>query len=231
LAISKISKGIEDLTTVAVAVVCKTPKSGASKTRLSPPLTPDECAAISACFIRDLSTTIQSLAEDGDVTGYASYTPLGTETELRRLLPDAFKLVLQCEGNLGDRLLQATRDLLDAGHAGAILINSDSPTLPRAILRQAVDAVRRGRNVVLSPACDGGYTLIGLSEPHARLFENIPWSTVDVPGWYDVDDDASFRILEAEFSGQRPSFAQMNGADAPATRKFVRERQLVTARR
>ncbi len=229
---------------VAVAIVCKTPAAGKSKTRLSPPLRPEECAAISSCFIRDLSQTIQSLADDGDVQGCAVYTPFGSETVLRRLLPDAFELTLQGEGDLGARLLKGTADLLDAGYAGAILVNSDSPTLPKAILREAVDAVRQGDNVVLSPALDGGYTLIGLSRPHARLFDDMPWSTeavyrlaleraaelglpvVNVPGWYDVDDAASFRMLEDEVGGIGPAFAagHLVAADAPATRQFVLDR-------
>jgi len=231
--------------TVAIAIVCKTPMTGQSKTRLSPPLRPEECAAISSCFIRDLSGTIQSLADDGEVTGYAVYTPHGSETALRQLLPDRFALMLQSDGDLSARLLKATADLVGAGHAGAILVNSDSPTLPKQILRDAVDAVRRGDNVILSPALDGGYTLVGLSRPHARLFSDIPWSTsevyrltlerareiglpvINVPGWYDVDDAASFRMLEAEFAGQRPGFAapDLVGAYAPATRQFMRERQ------
>lgn len=229
--------------TVAIAIVCKTPMAGQSKTRLSPPLLPAECAEISRCFIRDLAGTIQSLADDGDVTGYAVYTPAGSEAALRQLLPDHFALMLQGDGDLGARMIKATAGLLDAGHAGAILVGSDQPTLPKQILREAVDAVRRGDNVVLSPALDGGYTLIGLSRPHARLFADIPWSTgevyrltlerareiglsvIAVPGWYDVDDAASFRMLEAEFAGQRPGqCSDLAGADAPATRQFVRAR-------
>jgi rSAM/selenodomain-associated transferase 1 len=231
--------------TIAVAIICKTPIAGQSKTRLSPPLRPEECAAISSCFIRDVSSTIQSLADDGDVAGYAVYTPAGSETALRVLLPDRFALLPQGEGDLGARLLKVTADLLDAGHAGAVLVNSDSPTLPRVILRDAVDAVRRGDNVALSPALDGGYTLVGLSRPHARLFADIPWSTgevyrltlerareiglpvVTVAGWYDVDDAASFRMLEDELSGQHPGFAAADlvGANALATRQFLRERR------
>jgi rSAM/selenodomain-associated transferase 1 len=231
--------------TVAAAIVCKTPMAGQSKTRLSPPLRPEECAAISSCFISDVSSTIQSLADDGDVTGYAVYTPRGSEAALRGLLPDRFVLMPQGEGDLTARLIEATADLLEAGHAGAILVNSDSPTLPKAILREAVDAVRRGDNVVLSPAFDGGYTLVGLSRPHARLFADIPWSTgevyrttlerareiglpvINVPGWYDVDDAASLRMLEDELSGQRPAFlpSHLVVAPAPATRQFMRERQ------
>ena len=231
---------------IAVAIICKTPMPGKSKTRLSPPLAPEECAAISSCFIRDLARTIRSLADDGDVAPAAVYTPFGTEPVLRRMLPDGFHFTLQGDGDLGARLLKGTADLIGAGFGGAILVNSDSPTLPKAILRAAVDAVRDGDNVVLSPAHDGGYTLIGLSRPHERLFDTMPWSTpevydltvaraaeiglpvVNVPGWYDVDDAASYAMLEDEvLRGAVPSFAApgLKGAAAPATTRFVRERQ------
>jgi rSAM/selenodomain-associated transferase 1 len=227
---------------VAVAIVCKTPRAGLSKTRLSPPLHPDECAAISACFIQDLAKTIALLTDDGDAIGYALYTPIGSETALRELLPRDFRLMPQYEGDFGERLLHGADDLLRS-HAGVLLINSDSPTLPLAILRAAVDAVRSGDNVVLSPAHDGGYTLIGLSNLHARLFEDIPWSTsavhrrtveraaeiglpvVDVPGWYDVDDEASLRLLEDEFAGRAPAFALGSGAEAVVTRRFLEARR------
>lgn len=230
--------------TVAVAIMCKTPAPGLSKTRLSPPLQPEECAAISACFIQDLSETINSLVQDGDVTGYAVFTPAGSESSLRKLLPLDFKLALQSNGDFGERLLQGVKDLLSAGHEGAILVNSDSPTLPKVILQQAVRAIHKGDSVVLSPAADGGYTLIGLSRIHERLFEDIPWSTSDVyqltleraeeiglpvvaiQGWYDVDDATSFQMLEDELSGKKLAFesTQIAGANAPATRRFMDER-------
>lgn len=236
---------------IAVAIICKTPIPGKSKTRLSPPLAPEECAAISSCFIRDLALTIHDVADDGDVAAAVVYTPFGTEPALRRLLPDGFHLTLQGDGDLGARLLKGTADLIDAGFGGAILVNSDSPTLPKAILRQAVDAVRQGDNVVLSPAFDGGYTLIGLSRPHAHLFDDMPWSTpqvyeltlaraqeiglpvVNVPGWYDVDDATSYAMLEDEvLRGVAPSFAASGliGAEAPATTRFVRDRQTALLR-
>jgi rSAM/selenodomain-associated transferase 1 len=231
---------------VAVGIMCKTPIPGSSKTRLSPPLSAAECAEISTCFIRDLANTIHELSLSGGVVPYAVYTPKGSEESLRRLLPDSFKLALQCEGGFGVRLLQGTIDLLNDGHSGAILVNSDSPTLPKAVLKQAVDAVANGDNVTLSPAVDGGYTLIGLSKPHARLFEDIPWSTSEVyrltlerareiglsvkivHGWYDVDDSQSLKMLEDELSGKRLDFMAQNvaGASAPETRKFIRQWRL-----
>lgn len=227
---------------VAIGIMCKTPAPGRSKTRLSPPLRPEECAGISACFIRDLSRTIGQLAQDGqgpgDVVGCAVYTPVGSETQLLSLLPEGFVLLPQVEGDFGERLFHGVDGLLQT-HDGVLLVNSDSPTLPPEILRAAVEAVQAGDNVVLSPAIDGGYTLIGLSRPHRRLFEQIEWSTatvfqrtldraaeiglpvVTVPGWYDVDEAADLRRLEDELWGTPPASLPMKGADAPATRRFL----------
>jgi uncharacterized protein len=231
------------MSSVAVAIICKTPCPGHSKTRLSPPLHPEECAAISACFIQDIASTIARLSGDGYARGYAVYTPAGTEAELRALLPDRFGLVLQGDGDLGARLDKGISDLIAAGHAGAILINSDSPTLPCTLLEAAVEAVRGGDNLVISPALDGGYTLIGLSKPHSHLFAGIPWSTeavyeltlqrareINLPvialdGWYDVDDGASYAMLERELDGICPPFASGPGQDAPKTRAFVQRRR------
>jgi rSAM/selenodomain-associated transferase 1 len=229
---------------VAIGIFCKTPTAGQSKTRLSPPLRAEECAAISACFIRDLSATIDQVVRTGEAVGYAVYTPAGSETELRRLLPETFRLLPQCEGEFGTRLATATRELL-AQHAGAILVNADSPTLPASILRAAVDETRRG-GIVLSPALDGGYTLIGLSRIHERLFVDIPWSTsqvhqrtverareigvpvTSVPGWYDVDDAASLALLQAELAGEPLPFAPVQtGAAAPATRAYLAQRAML----
>jgi uncharacterized protein len=233
-----------NMRSVAIGIFCKTPAAGLSKTRLSPPLRADECSTLSACFIRDLAATIHGLSLDGAVAPYAVYTPGGTEGPLRDLLPAGFCLLLQCEADFGTRLLKATIDMLDRGHAGAILVNADSPTLPASILRAAVYAVRAGEAVVIGPAIDGGYTLIGLSRPYARLFEDIPWSTpevhrrtveraqeigvpvVNLPCWYDVDDSHALRLLEMELAGKQMPFAPwgLRGAPAPATRRFLDRR-------
>ena len=234
---------------VAVAIFCKTPSPGQSKTRLSPPLNPDECSHLSACFIRDLSMTIAQSTADGLGTPFAVYTPAGSEVALRTLLPETFNLHLQGDGDFGSRLQQASRELLAAGHAGVILVNSDSPTLPVEILREAIAAVRSQDAVVIGPAIDGGYTLIGLSRLHPRLFADIPWSTdgvyratrlradeiglpvVEVGRWYDVDDDLTLRLLEAELAGTPPPFATegLTGAAAPSTRAFLQQRAVTRA--
>ena len=211
--------------TIAVGIICKTPAAGFCKTRLSPPLAPEDCAGLSACFIRDLTNTIADVATDCGAVPYAVYTPIGSEDALRAILPHDFRLQPQVEGGFGVRLKTGLADLLRAGHSGAILVNSDSPTLPATILRRAVNALHQKRGIVLSPAFDGGYTLIGVSEINDELFEDMPWSTPDVyrltveraceigrpvfnvPGWYDIDDAQSLNILRNEFAGHPLPFS------------------------
>ena len=227
--------------TIGVAVLCKTPEAGRSKTRLSPPLLAEQCAEMSACFIRDLTTNLQGLCDGGDLVGYAVYTPAGSEARLRPLLPSDFGLVLQIDGDFGQRLKASVEDILALGYYGAIIINSDSPTLPPGIVADAAARLLEGDCVVLSPAIDGGYTLIGLSQVHHRLFEDIPWSTeavhrlteeraaeiglkvCNVAPWYDVDDAASLHLLGRELAGDRPSFASPDHppASAPATKAYL----------
>jgi rSAM/selenodomain-associated transferase 1 len=230
------------MSSIAVGIFCKTPSAGFSKTRLSPPLCPEDCSALSACFIRDLGTTISALGSD--VTPYAVYTPVGTEPTLRALLPPRFRLMPQRNGGFGTRLSHAIADLLQAGHAGAILVNADSPTLPASILQSAVDTLLHQDAVVLSPSFDGGYTLIGLSRPHPQMFVDIPWSTshvhrltmqraaeinipvINIPGWYDVDDAQTLHLLETELEGGPLPFGApgLKGTEAPATRQFFARR-------
>ena len=228
------------MNTVGLAMICKAPTPGKSKTRLSPPLTPQQCAELATCFIRDLSVTMDTLSSAGITQSYASYTPLGTEPQLLALLPDDFKLLLQCEGDLGARLLDAISQILAEGHKGAIIISADSPTMPAALLQEAAAAVLEKDCVVLSPALDGGYTLIGLSRAHARLFEDIAWSTetvyeetlqraaelslpvVNIGQWYDVDEAPTLELLRAELRGDPLPFPHRGtAAQAPCTTAYL----------
>ena len=101
--------------TVAIGIFCKTPAPGLSKTRLSPPLRPDECAAISACFIRDLTATIADVARDGASVGYAVYTPVGTETRAAHAAAAGLPAAAAMRG--GFRGAPDDRDARTAAHA------------------------------------------------------------------------------------------------------------------
>ena len=91
--------------------------------------------------------------------------------------------------------------------------------MPTALLREAADVLARpGADVVLGPAADGGYYLLGVKQPYRRLFQEIAWSTNQVTEktlerarelglkvhvlapWYDVDDAESLRLMEAEIT-------------------------------
>ena len=227
----------------ALAMMIKAPRPGASKTRLSPPLSPEECAAISTCFLRDTTANIGHLARGhapggggAPAAGVAVYTPTGMEAAFDGLLPEGFVLVAQREEGFGGRLLGAVEDLLALGYGAVCLIDSDSPTLPASALAAAVEALAMpGDRVVLGPSEDGGYYLIGVKQAHQRLFEDITWSTehvtpetlqraaelglevVQLPTWYDVDDAPTLRALCGElFAGTRP-----DGFPAPQTRAFL----------
>src|SRR5262249_53699732 len=123
-------------------------------------------------------------------------------------------LLPQTGGDLGDRLSGAFQTLFGRGLRPILAIGADSPDLPLRLLDEAVRVLRAERHdVVLGPALDGGYTLIGLSRPHAEPFRAVPWSTnavlavtrerCSVAGlsvhlldpWEDVDDGESLYRL------------------------------------
>jgi glycosyltransferase A (GT-A) superfamily protein (DUF2064 family) len=189
--------------------------------------------------LRDVAASIEAVPEMLGRRGYGVYAPSGAEPVMRRLLPAGFGLLLQAGDDLGHVLLGATRALLDAGHDGVLLVNGDSPTLPPRLLIQAVETLREpGDRMVLGPASDGGYYLIGLKHPHRHLFTEIAWgpetvaratceraaeiglATALLPEWYDVDDIETLRWLQEELAGHSTRF--YGGGFAPASRAFLK---------
>ncbi|MDQ2920304.1 MAG: TIGR04282 family arsenosugar biosynthesis glycosyltransferase, partial [Acidobacteriota bacterium] len=158
--------------------MAKAPLAGEVKTRLVPPLTPAEAAGLNVCFLRDMAANIGSVAAAGQAEGLVVYTPVGSDFAFDGVLPNGFKFLAQRGESLGDRLCNATDDLLKDGYSSVCLINSDSPTLPRSVLDRAIELLAHdGDRVVLGAADDGGYYLIGLKQAHPNLFNRIAWST------------------------------------------------------
>jgi rSAM/selenodomain-associated transferase 1 len=229
-----------------MAIMAKAPRAGKVKTRLSPPLTLEESAALNICFLRD---TAENLATLSNAAGLICYTPVGDEAAFDGLLPASFALIGQRGDAFGERLLAATEDILACGYGAVCLIDSDSPTVPATAFEAAIAALARpGDRVVLGPSHDGGYYLIGLKKAHAAVFERITWSTASVleetmkraheagievvllPLWYDVDDGATLAILSDELLDERtPEFAVMPGYAAPHTREFLFQRKEAAA--
>lgn len=225
----------------ALAVMAKAPRPGKVKTRLAPPLTLDQAAAINICFLRDTTENIAAVAASGRAAGVVSYTPLGDEALFDNLLPADFALIPQRGDGFGERLLTTAEDLLACGYGSVCLIDSDSPTVPAAAFEQAAAELQKdGDRIVLGPAQDGGYYLIGLKQAHPELFANIKWSTstvfaetiaaaeasslevVTLPLWYDVDDAATLDLLIAELvHNTPPPFTSIPGYTAAHTRAFL----------
>jgi rSAM/selenodomain-associated transferase 1 len=224
--------------TAAIGLICKAPVPGRTKTRLAASIGAYTAADLSACFIRDLAATIAGIPESVGRRGYAVYAPPEGEPILRELLPPGFRFLLQAGRDLGEVLLGATQALLGAGHDSVLLVNGDSPTLPSRLLLQAIHNLRApGKRIVLGPASDGGYYLIGLKHPHERLFAEISWGTASVfadtcaraeeiglpvtplPEWYDVDDKETLRWLREELEGRSDRF--VDGGRAPFTAAYL----------
>jgi rSAM/selenodomain-associated transferase 1 len=226
----------------ALAVMAKAPRAGKVKTRLSPPLTPDQAADLNICFLKDSAENIGAVAVSGGAAGVISYTPVGDEALFDNLLPIDFALIPQRGDGFGERLLATAQDLLSCGYGSVCLIDSDSPTVPVVAFEQAIAELQKeGDRIVIGPAVDGGYYLIGLKQAHPKLFAEITWSTSSVfsetvaaakktdievvvlPLWYDVDDGETLELLTAELLGDAlPPFATLSGYRAEHTRAYLR---------
>jgi rSAM/selenodomain-associated transferase 1 len=196
----------------AVALFAKAPVAGRVKTRLTPPLTPEEAALVArAC----LEATIASVANDPALP-VTLFLDGALDAALERFVRSRGVAIRpQGAGDLGERLRAAFGALFAAGAPGVIAIGSDSPTLPAGRIREAATALTK-HDAALGPAEDGGYYLLGLARPEWRLLEGIPWSSDAVARvtlerasaigasvrllgpWYDVDDLATLRRAMAD---------------------------------
>jgi uncharacterized protein len=229
----------------------KAPRSGEVKTRLVPPLRAEEASLLSACFVKDILANLLAVSASLPVDCYAAYSPPGSEALFRDFLPQQIGMLPPRSVGLADSLPDAIEDLIARGYEGACLVNADSPSLPSSLLVDALTSLRaEGDRVVLGPATDGGYYLIGLKHPHRQLFHDIAWSTervyrqtaeradgiglelVTLPAWYDVDDTVSLSWLCQELlRGRRPPQCDRDGYAATHTRDYLRGLMAASAER
>ncbi len=231
----------------AVAIMAKASVAGTVKTRLVPPLTHREAAELNTCCLADIVANITTAAKRVPIQGFAAYYPIGSERFFEDLLPAGFRLLPPKEPTLGRSLFHAACDLFASGYASVCLVNGDSPTLPTERLVEMVRRLREpGDRVVLGPAADGGYYLIGMKQFHERLFEAIDWSTervyrqtlmrareIGVPvtalaEWYDVDDEVSLTLLASELLCGPDTTGRYNGGYAAPRTAALLERLAAT---
>ena len=213
-----------------IAVMAKASAPGRTKTRLVPPLTFDEAAALNTAFLRDIADNLLLASRHAAIAGYAAYAPPASEGFFQRVLPSEIGLIDAFLPHFGDCLFRTIEQIFALGHGSAAVLNSDSPTLPTAFLVETAEMLARpGERAVLGPSSDGGYYLLGLKTAHHRLFDDIAWSTervaaqtlerareigLDVhmlPVWYDVDDIEGLRRLAGEVYRPRSATSDVDG--------------------
>jgi rSAM/selenodomain-associated transferase 1 len=201
-------------------VVAKRPAAGGTKTRLCPPLSPEQAAELYECFLRDTLDLIRSVPQ---VQPAIAYLPIEAEPYFLALAPD-FETLFQQGDNLGERLDYCLSSYLQRGYRRAVIMSSDVPNIPGSFLNQAFQGLEQA-DVVLGPCDDGGYYLIGLKRPAPRLLREVRMSTDHVtrdtlalaqeealqvhllPTWYDVDDAETLARLRADLDCQPSSIA------------------------
>ena len=213
----------------ALIVFVKSPVAGNVKTRLIPHLSAEESAGLYRCFVGDILSALLPVNPDGRIV--VAYEPSTRMPDLAwtgfRKPPEFFR---QEGKSLGERLSHAFGVAFGRGCRQVVIIGSDSPTLPPAYIDHAFGALNDA-DIVLGPATDGGYYLIGLSRPSLKLFDGVTWSTDQVfertarnaqglgyrlrvlPEHYDIDTVDDLAVLHRELASKT--------ALAPQTRRYL----------
>jgi len=194
-----------------IGLFAKQPVPGQVKTRLTPPLSPEQaCQLYRTALQESLSRLLNT-----DVTIAICYA--GERSWFHAAFP-GLPLFSQHGEGLGARMSNAVQELFAAGGGPVLLAGSDSPDLPLSLVEEAIDHLQR-RDVVSVPCRDGGYAIIGLRQPTTELFIDIPWSTpavleatrrrcrelglsyYETAGWDDLDDLTDLQRLVARSPG------------------------------
>lgn len=189
---------------------------GAVKTRLAKGIGAERASSLYRNF---LATTLSRFREIGDARSVVVWPPDRLD-DFADLAGEHWSLTEQCSGDLGDRMRAHFQAVLPSASSGAVLIGTDSPTLPIEFVAMAFEFLAAKEQVVLGPSDDGGYYLIGIRGNIPNLFGNIAWSTDEVfgqtvavlesagvpyailPKWYDVDDVTDLRRLAEELNAK-----------------------------
>ncbi len=210
----------------ALVIFAKAPIPGEVKTRLSPGLTEDEAATLHGSFVLDTLERTKAAVQKFKlpVDRFLACAPSSTHVFFKIMEARHGVTLLDQQGDdLGARMAQAFATLFARGYRHIVVVGTDVPSLPLTHYRDAVQSLTR-HDLILGPAKDGGYYLIGMTAPHPDLFRDIPWSTNQVlaltqekataaglksallPIWSDVDtlDDLQALIDECAADKKRP---------------------------
>ena len=192
----------------AIIVMAKEPRAGFSKTRLCPPLTPEEAAVVAMAALLDTFDSVAACS--------ATRRVLALDGERGPWVPDGFDVIAQRGAGLDERLAAAFADV----GGPALIIAMDTPQVTSAMLDDALGALD-GADAVLGPSTDGGYWVIGLDDPFQDVVRGVPMSRSDtfdeqrrrichaglsmalVRELVDVDSIEDARVVAASIPGSR----------------------------
>lgn len=184
---------IPDMNSKSVLLVfARSPEAGNVKTRLIPDIGIDAATALyKELLSRTLNTSIQSVFSDRQlwVSGNTEHSFFKSFNKNK-----SFKIFQQTGTDLGEKMFNAFDSVL-TGKNVAILIGSDCPSLCVNDLSVAVDMLEGDKDIVLGPAKDGGYYLIGLKQNNNKLFTGIEWGTDKVfSTTVSIAEDLNFNV-------------------------------------
>lgn len=203
----------------SLIVFAKNPVLGQVKTRLAASYGPQAAVRLYTAFLLDTMDIVarwrnETVAVDPNRRLVLYVTPEYEDPVFAECVRrSGAKLLLQPDGDLGERLAQIFEKEFARGARAVCAVGSDSPTLPLHLIEYAFRALQWQR-VVLGPTADGGYWLVGARRPAPDIFTDIPWSTRMVmprtverlsqhqiephflPFWYDVDDGNGIEALK-----------------------------------
>ena len=154
-------------------IFVKNPEIGKVKTRLAKSIGEEAALAI---YLKLLGRTheVADLLNCDKAIYYSEYVDTEDNWENRR-----YKKHLQKGDDLGQRMNNAICEAFSAGHSSVCLIGTDIYELTPEIINDAFNKLA-SHDIVIGPAEDGGYYLIGMNKPHPEIFQLKHWSTPDV---------------------------------------------------
>jgi rSAM/selenodomain-associated transferase 1 len=199
-----------------LGLFAKKPRPGQSKTRLASETSPDWAAEAAHAFLHD---SISKFATLGDERVLA-YTPAAEHNYFAHIGGSHYQLTPQTDGDLGCRMREFFVSQMRTGLERIVVVGSDSPTLPSSYVEQAFGELETA-DLVVGPATDGGYYLLGCARRLPPIFDGIAWSGPTVlaetiarlgnsnwmlamlPPWYDVDTLDDWRMVQGHLSALR----------------------------
>ncbi|MGP3920816.1 TIGR04282 family arsenosugar biosynthesis glycosyltransferase [Nonomuraea sp. 10N515B] len=150
-----------------IVIIAKEPVAGRAKTRLTPPYSPHQAAALAEAALRDSLLAVSATP--------ATQRVLALDGLPGSWLPPGFVVIPQRGSGLDNRLAAAFSDAYRLRPEAVVLIGMDTPQVTPALLGEAVEALE-GHDAVFGPAADGGFWLLGLREPDPSLLQGVPMS-------------------------------------------------------